>query len=176
MSCERRGENKFSLSVFIYRYSSTQLENDMCICLINGIYLINGTANMTHITIEFSTQLVTLCFLNLLFVRRWIVCIISNWFHSVPTVLEFMATLGPFQGLLVGTRIDQNVCHIKRRTPLASLYKWKLVSHDTYNVWPRLFFRGSSRAPRVYTHGPKLRRNPFPSIRDHLPSVHIIKS
>ena len=47
-------------------YSSTELqwgtENDMCICLINGINLINGTADMAHITIEFSTQLVVLCF------------------------------------------------------------------------------------------------------------------
>ena len=150
-------------------YSSTELEwrteNDMCICLTSGIYVINRTANMLHRTMEFSIQLVRLCFLNLLFVSRRTVCIISIWFHSVPTVLEFMANLGPSWGLLAGTRIDLNVCHIQHRPRLASLYKWKLVSRGTYNVWSRSLFRGSSRAPRVYTHGKK-HHNPFPSIRD----------
>ena len=148
-------------------------ENDMCICLIDGIYLINGTANMAHITVEFSTQLVMLRFLNLLFVSRRIVWINSNWFHPVPTVLEFIATLGPFWG--AGGQLHWLEClsyTMPNSTSFALLMEVSFTRY-LYNIWSRLFFRGSSRAPRVWTHGPK---HLFPSIRVHLASVHSIKS
>ena len=143
----------------------------MCICWINCVYLINGNANMAHITI--STQLVMLCFW---FFYLWADGSSASFpvgFIQYQQYLSSWPLWAFFEGFW---RAPPLVCHIQLRNLLASLDKWKLVSRGTYNVWSRPCFQGSSRAPKVYTHGPKHRRNPFPSTRDHLPSVHVIKS